>query len=282
MKRGEFPFYLVIILIGLWFAGTDEEDDIRTPRMAPPGQAAEAEIIPNIPARPDPFGRGPRFVVEDTGAQQDSTGTAFAIDDDGLWLTARHVVSGCDALGFAVPGQFRTQRAGQAWIHPHSDMALVQGPKPVAAFELASAPAGRGADAFHIGYPQGRPGDVQSQVIGPVRMITRGRHRSDEPAIAYAEVRRHPSFAGSLGGMSGGPIFNERGQVIGVTVAGNPRRGRIIGTAPRSSADLFEQVKAQPTVARPAAPQIDPNSLPDVGDALRRSAAVSRLHCYVN
>ena len=119
-------------------------------------------------------------------------------------------------------------------------------------------------------------------MIGPTRMITRGRYRSDEPAIAYAEVRRHPSFTGSLGGISGGPIFNDAGEVIGVTVAGNPRRGRIIGTAPRSFDTLFDAANKQPDRWGSVTPKITPRTLKNEGDKLRRSAAVSRLHCYVN
>ena len=279
MKRGEFALYLFVILIALWSIRPDDAADIRTPRLpeAAPGQSEDLPPLPVI--------GGERFVVEDAGPKQNSVGTAFAIDDSGdtgLWITARHVVRDCRALGFAVPGRRTLLRAGPVWIHPHSDMALVQGPEPRAAFKLAPQPADRAEDALHVGYPRGLPGDVWSKVIGPTRMITRGRFRSDEPAIAYAEMRRHPPFTGSLGGISGGPIFNAAGDVIGVTVAGNPRRGRIIGTAPRSFAKLFEKAGRRPQRALISVPRITPDTLKNEGDRLRRSAVVSRLHCLVD
>ncbi|MFN3230695.1 MAG: serine protease [Alphaproteobacteria bacterium] len=274
MKLGEFPFYLLLVLLIVWLNQPDDTGNINVPRQ-PQSQAGDTPDI----RTPSP--RGPRYVVEDSGVQVNSVGTAFSIDEDGLWITARHVVGGCRGLGFAVPGLRNTLDAGRTTIHPHSDMALVQGPSSSAAFDLATRPAGRGTDAYHIGYPRGRPGDIRSKVIGHARMITRGRYRSDEPVVAYAEVERHPAFKGEIGGMSGGPIFNAAGQVIGVTVAGNPRKGRIIGTAPRSFARLFEEADQRPKAGRVSKPTLTPGTLKQTGDRLRQRFVVARLHCYV-
>ncbi len=280
MKWGELPLYLLVIAVIYWSVRPDDNVDVRTPRQVPQ-PPIQAEDVPTLPAPRSPGLGDPRYVVEDPGAKQNSVGTAFAIDDDGLWITARHVVGGCRALGFARPGIRGTNEAGPAWIHPHSDMAVVEGPSARAGFELAPRPAGQGANAFHIGFPRGRPGDVWSKVIGSARMITRGRYRSNEPAVAYAEVKRYPDFTGGLGGISGGPIFNGTGQVIGVTVAENPRRGRIIGTAPRTFATMFQIADRQPDAGKVTKPYITPDNLQANGDRMRRRFVVARLHCYV-
>ena len=44
---------------------------------------------------------------------------------------------------------------------------------------------------------------------------SRGRYRFEEPAIAWAEIARVPNFSGSLGGISGGPVTDRDGRVVG-------------------------------------------------------------------
>ena len=281
MKRFEFPVYVIFFLLALWWRAQDDGPGIRTPRAPnlPPGSSQPG---PAVPAPSNPGVTGPQYFVEDKDSHQDSIGTAFAIDDDGYWVTARHVVGGCKSLVFLDVNNSRMVRGGPAWIHPNSDMALVRGPRPRTAFRLASGLPGYGTEGFHIGYPRGEPGDVRSKAMGSARMVTRGRHRSDEPIIAYAEVERHPPFTGSLGGMSGGPIFNGAGNIIGVTVAESPRRGRILGTMPGSFAKLYEEAGREPDGTNISTPVITGPTLRRTGDRLRRDYVVAKLVCLVS
>ena len=281
MRFGKLPFLLLYLVIVLWYSLPDDGEEVRTPRYDPPPREPIATPKDGETLPPPSF-RDPTFQVENNDPQRNSSGTAFAIDRDGLWITARHVVDGCTRLGFLLPDGRRAYGSQQVWIHPNSDMALVQGPETVAAVELTQHPSPSGADAFHIGYPQGKPADVWSQVIGRARMVTRGRYRITEPVVAYAEVQRFPSFTGSLGGMSGGPIFNNEGRIIGITVAGNPRRGRVIGTAPRSFDRLFKTARRMPGMDNITAPPIDSSTLAATGKEMRRRFVVAKLICRVS
>ncbi len=245
------------------------------PRKAPKGPLA-------IPATSDQGSPVPRYFLNDDDAKRSATGTAFALDDEGLWITARHVAGGCQTLGFVRPGQRTLVPAKRVWLHPHSDLALVLGPQARHGFKLSSSAADSGSNAFHVGFPQGKPGDVWSRTIGPARMVVRGRYRSEEPVVAYAEVERYPPFSGELGGISGGPILDGSGRIIGVSVASNPRRGRIIGTAPQSFDRLFDEALRRPRGSEAVSPSLTPSTLKDGGDALRQSFSVAKLYCFVD
>jgi serine protease Do len=278
MRIGEVPFYLIVIFAIAWWS-FDENDGLRTPRHDQP-VPPPIEAGPSGDALPAPSYMDPRVEVENSGPIKNSTGTAFSVDERGLWITARHVVDGCRRLGFVIPGTNVLRKSKNVWIHPNSDMALVEGPPAGAAVQLTRTPAGQGEHAFHVGYPRGKPGDVMTQVIGRARMISRGRYRINEPVVAYAEIERHPKFSGSLGGISGGPIFNSAGQVIGVTVAGNPRRGRVTGTAPRSFEPLFEHANKRPYANKITQPKFGRSNLVDHGNRLRRKLVVAQLLCF--
>ncbi len=272
-RRLEIIGYVLSALFILWQFVPDRGTEVRTPRLPPP------PVQPEVRTPGLPF---PSYEVEDEGAPRNSTGTAFAVDDQGLWITARHVARGCRKLGFAQPGRRTLVAADRAWLHPHSDTALVEGPAAREGFAPSPAPVAPGSDAFHIGFPQGSPGDVWSKAIGPARMVTRGRHRSDEPVVAYAEVARYPAFQGSLGGISGGPIFDASGRIIGVSVASSPRRGRILGAVPGSFEALFDEAERRPQPARTAAPALAPASLRRTGDRLRKDFTVAKVYCFVS
>jgi serine protease Do len=285
MRRGEIPLYLLAIFVVAWWNFSGDEGELRTPRYTPPSappSAGQSRAEPGHKNLPEPNFRDPVVRIENSGPVHNATGTAFAVDESGLWITARHVVDSCNRLGFVDPSGRTTRRSGPVWLHPNSDMALVQGPKAGAAVQLTDKPPKIGADAFHIGYPQGKPGDVLSTVMGRARMVTRGRYRIDEPIVAYAERARYPAFSGTLGGISGGPIFNGDGEVIGVSVAESPRRGRVMGTAPRSFEPLFAHAGKRPQAKDITTPTMAPASLANTGDAMRRGFVVARLLCYAS
>ena len=50
--------------------------------------------------------------------------------------------------------------------------------------------------------------------------------------MAWSEESRVPTGSESMGGMSGGPVLNEDGMVIGVVLAESVRRGRTFTAVP--------------------------------------------------
>ncbi len=235
-------------------------------------------------AEPPPDSRGPKVapgvqvVTIQVPEKQPSTGTAFAIGG-GWWLTARHVADGCDSVSL-VTGPRRAARAQQVILHPDADIALLGldlDPEP---FPFLTETLRRGQNGFAIGFPQGSPGDVHAQLMGRVRMKSVGRYRTDEPILAWAERRRVPDHLPALGGLSGGPMFNERGQIIGVLVAASERRGRVMTSDPSSVRWLLDQAGLTPD---PNARTIDlaVSNFVGQGEDLREDFRIAKVLCDV-
>ena len=221
---------------------------------------------------------GARVVTIQVPEKQPSSGTAFAIGG-GWWLTARHVVDGCDAIGL-VTGPRRGARAQQVIIHPNADLALLSlrlYPEP---FPFLNEALRRGQDGFAIGYPQGTPGDVHAQLMGRVRLKSVGRYRTDEPILAWAERRRVPANLPALGGLSGGPMFDERGQVVGVLVAASERRGRVMTSDPSSIRWLLDRAGLTPD-ANARTIDLGVGNFVKQGDDLRGDLRVAKVVCDV-
>lgn len=232
---------------------------------------------------------GPTIEV-DVGAKGSSTGTAFAITDDGWWLTARHVAHGCDAMGIQT-GPRKGLRATEVHLHPSADLALFRtgtstGRAPLGLASPAEGMPRRGTHGFSMGYPQGQPGDVHARVLGQARLKSVGRYRITEPILAWAEVSRRPNNLPALGGLSGGPMLDEEGRVVGVLVASSKRRGQVMTTAQSSIHELLAQFPvvqdavAQGTIGA-VVRHIDGNSFTTRGQALRRELTIAKVLCQV-
>ena len=77
-----------------------------------------------------------------------------------------------------------------------------------------------------MGFPQGEPGQARLKFAGYVEMIQRGAYNLTEPVKIWVETQRQLRSLDQMGGISGGPIFNEEGSVVGVHVANSVRKGR--------------------------------------------------------
>lgn len=226
---------------------------------------------------PPPSNVDPQVLVE-VGPVASGMGSAFAITSDGWWLTARHVVDGCQKVGLIV------SRGAAAPVRDvkralFADLALLR--TDIAPAALAIDTSERhfqiGQRAYHVGFPQGRGGEAYSRLIGRETLVATGRYDVQEPVLAWAELGRTSRLNGSLAGMSGGPALAANGQVIGVTVAESVRRGRIYTAAPSSILRLLrvEQVRAEGAPA----PRMAPDNYGQEADDLRRSLAVAQVVC---
>jgi S1-C subfamily serine protease len=230
------------------------------------------------PALPPPSARDPVLVIEAPAEKRNSVGTAFSIDPGGVWMTARHVVDGCRQV-LLITAPRRGTRVGRVWIDRRSDIAFLQTSGGRSPMQFRGPPLAPGQKGYHFGFPKGQPGDVSSLLMGRRLMRVIGRYRTEEPVIAWAETRRVPDGEGHLGGISGGPAVDAQGRVVGVTVAGSKRRGRVYTTAPEAMREALARAKLS---ARTAPGQVFPVGDADfdgIGRRLRRSLTVAQVYC---
>jgi serine protease Do len=243
-----------------------------SPRGSTPA-AAEGGIL--APASPN----DPSVSVDVPARPGAVTGTAFSVGSTGLWVTARHVVDGCHKAALVV-SEGRGVEATPT-VDPQGEAATLETDGGAPALPLAPAgPLRVGEIAYHLGFPQGRPGEASSRLIGRENLEVRGHGARTEPVLVWAEVSRSAGLSGSLGGLSGAPALDAQGRVIAVTIAEAPRRGRIYTTTPETLARVVTAHAAGGgQAARPAGVQLTSGNYRQVADTLRHDLRVAQLVC---
>lgn len=213
------------------------------------------------------------IILVDVAPSQSSVGTAFSINKKGLWLTARHVVDGCDRVGLRI-GLGRTISV-DAQIVQNSDLAVLRSDwarRPLPADLNSQRQVGE--VGYFFGYPQGKPGEVVGSLISRSRMKVRGRYTNEEAVLTWSELGRSRNLLGSLGGLSGAPVLDKDGEIIGLITAEAPRRGRVYSVAPK----YLRGIITEPGTST------EPISLETYGvaaDKLRRDRRVAQVICLV-
>ncbi|HZZ69643.1 MAG TPA: serine protease [Phenylobacterium sp.] len=272
MHFPRLPDWLIyaVVVVGLLLAAVGRQERADAPPAPPPTPEAEGAALG--PA--SPF--DPSVVVEVSDKTQAGAGTAFSIASSGVWVTARHVVEGCSQAAIVVsPGR---GVAASVRIDPRAETAILttDGGAPPLPLGLGQR-LRRGERAFHVGFPQGRPGEASSRLLGRENLVVQGRGARTEPVLVWAETGRTDGLKGTLAGLSGAPALDDQGRVVGVTIAEAPRRGRIYTTAPettlRTLADAgrrFPDAAGQPITA---------DNYGRVADDLRRNLRVAEVVC---
>jgi len=225
------------------------------------------------PMLPGESPRDPSVLVE-MDSPASGIGTAFAIDNEGTWLTARHVVDGCAVVGLNIGGRKVVRVTTE--ISPTTDTAVLRSEwkrRPLASdlYETRTI----GEQGYFFGFPKGRPGEATGSLLGRNRLVVRGRYTSEEAILAWSELGRTRGLRGSLGGMSGGPALDKDGEVIGVVAAESPRRGRIYTVAPAN----LRAIIPKSTGVTGAPITTDDYGLQ--ADRLRRDRRVAQVICIV-
>ena len=300
MRSLPFLVLLIVALAGIFDLTTAPEDARRARednrlRRPDPGQFVRRDEGNNQGAgrreawKPpaDSGGRGsldapsaqdPAFSVAIPTDKSNSIGTAFSLGRSGVWMTARHVVDGCSRV-LIVTGPRRGVRVRRTYIHPRADLAVLQTRGGAPAVQFTQKKLRRGQAGYHFGYPKGEPAAIQSVLIGRRRMRSVGRYTVIEPVVAWADRVRVPDSYGGLGGISGGPAMDGRGEIIGVTVAGSKRRGRIYTTALTSIAAALEGSGAPADRGGGRRGAIDGRNFAEVGADLRKRLTVALVYC---
>lgn len=273
MHFPRLPDWLVYgaVVSALVIAAVGRQENADAPEAPPP--TAEVEGVPLGPA--SPF--DPSVVVEVPDKAEPGVGTAFSVSDGGVWVTARHVVDGCGRTAIVVgEGQ---GVAAEVHVDPRGEAAILttEGGAPALPLGL-DRPLRRGDRAFHPGYPQGRPGEATSRLLGRENLVVHGRGARSEPVLVWAESGRTDGLDGTLAGLSGAPAIDGAGRVIGVTVAESPRRGRIYTTVPETLRSALQASGRRPA-SFAVGESVTPENYGRVADALRRDLRVAQVIC---
>lgn len=273
MHFPRLPDWLVYaaVVLALLISAVGRQEDAAAPPPPPPVPGEEG--LPLGPA--SPF--DPAVVVDVPQTAEPGAGTAFAVSDDGVWMTARHVVEGCRQAAIMVADGRGVD--AQVFIDPRGEAAILitEGGAPALPLGLDRT-LRRGDRAFHPGYPQGRAGEATSRLLGRENLVVRGRGARTESVLVWAETGRTDGLTGTLAGLSGAPALDSAGRVIGVTVAEAPRRGRIYTTSPETVLTALTASghrAANFAVGEP----VTPENYGRVADDLRRDLRVAQVIC---
>lgn len=266
----------------------DLDDGSRRPLPAPEATQTAPPInagaAPDRARRPLP-GQAPNdpLISVETETLTPGTiaeGTAFSIAP-GTWLTARHVANGdCQKMVMIVDG--RQIPAQIARLDANADLAVLTTPRATGpALSLEADTPLQGEKAFSFGFPKNALGATEDRLMGRGRMQLNGRLGGIGPVLSWAELQRFPDNLSALSGMSGGPMMDQDGKVVGIMVAASVRRGRVHSVAPevlRATAAALALSDASAN-ATPADVADAAESLGDVASRLSRQNRITKVYC---
>jgi S1-C subfamily serine protease len=289
MRSSLLTFLVVAALVAIGMLGQMGAFQRETPRYEP----RRPQETPRRPrpdaARPDglrplpgPSSSDPTVDIAVPAEARSSSGTAFSLDGRGLWMTARHVADGCSRI-FVLTGPRVGYLTRGVYVHPTADVAILRTDKGAPHIAFSREEPRVNQTAYHYGYPKGEPGAVVSMLIGRATMRARGRYNTNEPVLVWAERERVPEGDEHLGGISGGPVFDTTGHVIGTTVAGSTRRGRVFTSDLSSVRAALGRANVTPASESSATlPRPNSRNWIDIGAELRGRLTVAKVVCLVD
>jgi hypothetical protein len=175
----------------------------------PPVQAPPAPVAPVAPVALTPAQIAARatpsvVLIRSQGA----LGTGFVVRKDGWIATNLHVIVGARELMVATPDRHEYPVVEVLGIDPKHDLAVVRiEAADMGALVLGDSEAVRAGDSVvAIGHPLGLEDTVSNGLVSAVRVL--------DPERTYLQISA-PIAPGS----SGGPLFSDKGEVIGVAAA---------------------------------------------------------------
>ncbi len=175
-------------------------------RPGPGGPQGEAPPAPNRPPQ---------------GRRAQSLGSGFIIDPSGIVITNNHVIDGADEINVILQDN-TTLRATLLGTDPRTDLAVLRvnhsAPLPFVAWGDSDT-AEVGDWVLAIGNPFGLGGTVTAGIVS-----ARGRDIRQGPFDDFIQTD-----AAINRGNSGGPLFNLRGEVVGINTAIYSPTGGSIG-----------------------------------------------------
>ncbi|MFN7674058.1 MAG: serine protease, partial [bacterium] len=134
LRRFGDGILILLVLIGAaagMFGRVQDRAELR-----PPSRPADTFVVPEAETTKEEAQKGPllpapspyddQSMVEAHRAGPWSSGTGFAIGDNGTWLTARHVALGCERLGVVNGQDQELVAASLAYVSKRADVAILR------------------------------------------------------------------------------------------------------------------------------------------------------------
>jgi serine protease Do len=200
--------------------------------QAPPGSPFE-ELFRDFMERQRPGqqrpGQPPR--------RAQSQGSGFIIDASGIIVTNNHVVDGADEINVVLQDN-TTLKAELVGVDTRTDLAVlrVKSEKPLPVVPFGDSDTAEVGDwVLAIGNPLGFGGSVTAGIVS-----ARGRNINAGPYDDFIQTD-----AAINRGNSGGPLFNVRGEVVGINTAIVSPSGGSIGIGFSIPSNLAKNIVAQ-------------------------------------
>jgi hypothetical protein len=208
-------------------------------------------------------------------------GTSFYVGND-LWMSARHVLNEeCGRIIMIVDG--KNVDAQIKYLDDGADFTVIraQAPKAVPALPIETQEMETNGAAYIFGFPQGILGATAGEYLGRTRLKLGGFLSGTAPVLAWTETSRYPDNLDSIAGISGGPVINARGNVVGVIVAASVRRGRDYSVAPEILRKVAQQLIGTPDAELVPVRSLvtPPVTLSTSADAMSKSARIVETYC---
>jgi S1-C subfamily serine protease len=147
--------------------------------------------------------------IEEGGEQGVATGTAFAVNDEGYFVTNEHVVQGCSAIGIVMGEELYPATIYNS--DPKLDLAIIKASPSLADSYIKFAPEVRtGQSVTALGFPL-------TDVLGIGIKVTTGIISS---MTGFEGDNTNMQFSAAIQpGNSGGPLVDQFNRLVGVTTS---------------------------------------------------------------
>ena len=205
--------------------------------QAPPGSPFEEFFRDFFERRGPNQGPAPNRPQQQPQRRGQSLGSGFIIDPSGIVVTNNHVIEGAEEINVVLQDN-TTLRAEVIGTDPRTDLAVlrVRPAQPLPAVAFGDSDTAEVGDwVIAIGNPFGLGGTVTAGIVS-----ARGRDIRQGPFDDFIQTD-----AAINRGNSGGPLFNMRGEVVGVNTAIYSPTGGSIGIGFSIPSNLARNVVAQ-------------------------------------
>ena len=217
-------------VVNISVSGTEKVSDAGGPAMDP----AMRDFMRRFGMPPGMFQQGPKGGTETVPVR--GLGSGFIISPDGLIMTNAHVVKNAKTVTVKLTDR-REFKAKVLGMDPKTDIAVLKiDARNLPTVPIGSSQALRPGDwVLAIGSPFGFENTVTAGVVS-----AKGRSLPDDSSMPFiqSDVAVNP-------GNSGGPLFNARGEVVGINSQIYSRSGGFQGVSFSIPIELAMHIEQQ-------------------------------------